>query len=97
MGFFPEMQAYLFLAIYGIIMPAGVAYAATKGIKDMARGLFGMMLAITGGVLAALFVSFLSYGTTYLIVGVDISPRALAFVAMMPSMAGAAAGVILKS
>jgi hypothetical protein len=95
-GFFPEAQAYLFLAIYGIIMPVGVAYTAAKKIKDAVGGLFGVILAITGGVLAAFFVSFLSYGTTSLYVGVDISPETLAIIAMAPSIAGAAAGVILR-
>lgn len=97
MGLFPEMQTYLFFIICGIIVPVGVAYTAANGIKGMARGLLGVMLAITGGVLAALFVSFLSYGTTYLIVGVDLSPRTLALIAIVSSMAGAIAGAIFKS
>jgi hypothetical protein len=96
MGFFPEMQAYLFLAIYGIIMPVGVAYTAAKGIRGMVSGFFGVILAITGGILAALLVSFISYGTIYLIVGVDILPEALALIAIAPSIAGAGAGVLLN-
>lgn len=96
MGLIPEMQSYLLLAIYGIFIPVGVAYTAAKGVKNMASGLLGVILAVIGGVLAALFVSFLSYSTTYLIVGLDISLQALAFIAIVPSIAGAAAGVIFN-
>lgn len=96
MGLFPEMQSYLLFAIYGIIIPVGVAYTAANGVQSMASGSFGAIIAVIGGVLAALFVSVLSYGATYLTVGLDISLQALAFIAIVPSIVGAAAGVILN-